>query len=514
MFRKICWVWSLVLVTSVALVAGCKKESDGGASAGSEGGAQTGSAGGAADATSGVGGVKLSQYDKAQFCDVCVTPDGTIHAVYNEAPVIGKAKYLYYRASTDGGTTWSPSKNLSDDESGNDASYARIVPDAKGRVYAVWKSTSPADWLDGPGGAAVGKLFFRCLENGGWSSAKQIGDEKLELFSYFVAPDPAGAVHVVWSQAGRENGKFAARMSYYADLTCQAKLDGTQLTDQKDLITPKHILTQEEQDALHAQGKNFTYEETVPRQEGLWNLRGYIDNQGVAHFVAEDYGIKSGPSDQQTGSRIVHWDGKQLTPVYEFERSRTYNNFNNPPFLLRDAQGKEHLVRAPEKAEKASVRDYSIGQGKLIDPVEAIAVKTGTGTISVWQAAQLPGGKMAIMAVVSEKGGYREDDAELYVTFSEGGGKWSEPIHVTNVSTQGKFNYKETGAGSISTDVTYRPMFAAIAMCKDGRPGVLMVNNESTLFGVGTAAVTGSGRAVMATGGGRVDSPQVFFKKL
>lgn len=506
-------VLAATAIGAMALVGGCKKESDAGSASAPAGGSAEAS-GAAAAATVGVGGVKLSQYDKAQYCDLCVGADGTIHAVYNESPVNGKPNYLYYRASTDGGATWSEAKNLSDDESGDAASYARIIADGKGRVYAVWKSLKPANWLDGPGGAAVGKLYFRCLENGTWSSAKQIGDEKLHMFSWFVAPGPAGAIHVVWSQAGRNNGASAADMSYYANLTCHARLDGDRLTDQKDLITPKHILTQAEQEALRAQGKNFTYEETVPRQEGLWNLRGYVDAQGVAHFIAEDYGIKSGPSDQQTGSRIVHWDGKQLTPVYEFEKHRTYNNFNNPPFLLVDAQGKEHVLRAPEKAEKAAIRDYAIGQGKLIDPVEAIAVKTGQGIISPWQISQLPGGRMAVMATLSEKGGYSADDAELYVTFSEGGGKWSEPIRVTNVSTQGKFNYKETGAGTISTSATYRPIFSAIAMCKDGRPGILMVNNESTLFSVGTAAVTGSGRGVLATSGGRVDSPQVFFKKL
>ena len=66
------------------------------------------------------------------------------------------------------GQTWSAPLNLSDDESGHGVGYARVVADAQGRVYAVWKYQLQL-LTDGPGGNAGGLVVYRCLTNGQWS---------------------------------------------------------------------------------------------------------------------------------------------------------------------------------------------------------------------------------------------------------------------------------------------------------------------------------------------------------
>ena len=61
--------------------------------------------------------VKLSTFGLTQYRSIAAA-DGTLHALYTDAKTYGKPHYVYYRASTDDGTTWSVPKNLSDNESG------------------------------------------------------------------------------------------------------------------------------------------------------------------------------------------------------------------------------------------------------------------------------------------------------------------------------------------------------------------------------------------------------------
>ncbi|MBI1372979.1 MAG: hypothetical protein GC159_09485 [Phycisphaera sp.] len=475
--------------------------------------ADTPAAGGAANAAL----VKLSKYDKAQYCDVAVGADGVLHVVFTERADYGKPAYLYYRTSADGGATWSEAKNLSDDESGNDAGYARVIFDGAGRLYAVWKYIPQGALLDGPGGEANGRIVYRALVGGAWSKRVEIGDKKLPSFSWFVATDAGGAVHLVWSQVARDVTAVSYFHYTHANLIREAVLDGAALGASKDLIAPKPLATPADEAAARAAGKPIPYEDTVPKRDGLINLRGYVDKDGAVKFVAEEQEMTSAPPDQRHGKLLVLWDGQKLSRVYEYEMYKTYNIFNNPPRLLVDAKGKTHLIRAPEegKAEVASVRDYTLEDGELGDKVDAVAVKTGKGTLLNWQAHQLPGGKMAITAAMSEKGGYSPDDVEMYLTTSDGDGVWTPPVSLTNNAARKNGSYKETvggaGAGTVNS---YSPRFAAVAMGKDGKPVVVMVNSEDTIIGLTSVGTTASGRAVVSTGTGRVDAPAVFFVKM
>jgi hypothetical protein len=144
--------------------------------------------------------VKLTQYDLAGFCDIAASPDGTLHAAFTERPAHGRPLYVYYRSSSDGSRTWTETVNLSDDESGNDAGYARLFLDGKGRLYAAWKYIALNSLLDGPGGHARGRLVYRCLEGGRWSKRVPLGDSKVPTFSWFAAVAQGGKAHLVWSQ--------------------------------------------------------------------------------------------------------------------------------------------------------------------------------------------------------------------------------------------------------------------------------------------------------------------------
>jgi len=65
-----------------------------------------------------------------------------------------------------------------------------------------------------------------------------------------------------------------------------------------------------------------------------------------------------------------------------------------------------------------------------------------------WQAHQLPGGRMAVTAALSEKGGWNPDDVQLYISYSSGDGKWSEPVVVKGSRAKKESFNKETGGGN------------------------------------------------------------------
>lgn len=456
--------------------------------------------------------IKLSQYDRAAYCDLAAA-DGSLHAVFTDRPEHGRPLFLYYRSSRDGGKTWSAPVNVSDDETGDDVGYARAILDRSGRLYAIWKYVRQGELIDGPGGNANGRLVYRCLDGGEWSRRIPLGDDNVASYSFFAANDRAGDVHVVWSQMARDAAQVQMASVWHANLVRQARLDGDKPGTPQDLIVPKPLLTREEQDKMKAAGTYPAYEDTQPRKNGMINLRGYIDDRGVAHFVAEDFGITEG--DRQTGKRIVLWDGAKLLPLHEYERSQTYNNFENPPSLVLDGGGRQHLIRAAEKAEKPCVRDYEITDGRLGDPVDVIVPTKGPGTLANWQVHVLPGGRIAVTAALSEKGGWRPDDLELYISFSDGDGKWTTPVCVTeNEARRTAFRRETVGGSAVASLAEYSPRFASVAIDKAGGTCLLMVNSEDTIIGLTSVGVTGAGQAVSVTGTGRVDNPMVFFRRM
>jgi hypothetical protein len=458
--------------------------------------------------------VKLSASGLATYADILVATDGTLHTVYTERPAYGKPEYAYHRMSKDSGKTWSEPKNLSDDESGNAASFTRLVQDGTGRIYCVWKYVSANELLDGPGGNANGILVYRCLEGGAWSNRKMLGDDKVPTYSWFVTVDPKGKAHIIWSQMTKEGFKIQGwGAATYASLVRQATLNGA-ANEVKDIVIPKPILTKEEQAEMNKKGIQVKYEDTVARKDGLLNLRGYVDAEGIAHFVGEDPGIVDGPSDQQTGKRIRHWDGKKFSTLYTYQKYMTYNNFNNPPVLALDANGKEWLIRAPEKSEKQCVRAYPVVDGELGDFVNIIAPKSGPGLVNNWQVATLGGGQLLLTVAFSEKGGYDPDDLELFMSRFDGKGNWSAPQRLTNNGAKTTSSHKETvGLNSVGTVTSYRTKFTAATAGKDGAPLLTTVNIESTIVGLNSAGTTSSGRTVIVSSGGRVENPYVFFLK-
>lgn len=456
--------------------------------------------------------VKLTEFDRAGYCDLAVAGDGAIHAVFTDSPDRFKPKYAYHRVSTDGGKTWSVANNLSDDESGEEAGWLRANFDGKGRLYVVWKYVEKDVSLDGPGGYAKGRLVYRVFEGGNWSKRITLGDDGVPVFSWFASVAPDGRLHIVWSQTTKDTPP-SYRLSWdYANLVRQAVLDGTGVQQMKDILVPKPLLTEDGIKTLRAAGKPVDYDETRPKKMGLMNMRGYVSGEGVARFIAEHPGLPLDQFGSTAGRQIVLWNGGELTALHTYPKAETILTFDNPPALLLDASGKTHILRSPEKSEKPVVRDYLLEGKALGEFTNVIQPRNGPGMLANWQAHQLTNGRLALTAALSEKDGAQPDDLELYISYLDGSGKWAEPVRVTNnSSSQSAFNKETVGGNAIGAVTSHKPRFAAVALDKAGKPCLLMVNSEDTLLGVTSTGVTAGGRVVTGTGTARVDNPAVYF---
>lgn len=160
--------------------------------------------------------VKLSQFEKASYCDLMIAKDGTYHAVFLEKPDFGKPVFVYYSSSSNKGKTWSTPVTISNDGTGNGSSIPKLIQDGGGTIYAIWKRFGSSDksqypvaetTLEGTGGYNIGTLFYAVLNGNTFGKPIMLASDELMQVSWFPTLDNAGKVHVVWSQVSDETLK-------------------------------------------------------------------------------------------------------------------------------------------------------------------------------------------------------------------------------------------------------------------------------------------------------------------
>jgi hypothetical protein len=95
---------------------------------------------------------------------------------------------IFYKRSTDGGATWSTSKNLSS-SAGNSVNAAMAV-ESPDTIHLVWSDYTPGNF----------EIYYKKSSNGGgaWTTSKRITwDTGASNFAAIVA-DSSGNLHVVW----------------------------------------------------------------------------------------------------------------------------------------------------------------------------------------------------------------------------------------------------------------------------------------------------------------------------
>jgi len=157
-------------------------------------------------AASGSKEVKLSQFEKAGYCDLLIAKDGTYHAVFLEKPDYGKPVFVYYSYSTNKGKSWSAPVTISNDGTGNGSSIPRLIQDGSGTIYAIWKRFGSSDksqypvpetTLEGTGGYNIGTLFYAVLNGNTFGKPIMLASDELMQVSWFPTVDNEGALITV-----------------------------------------------------------------------------------------------------------------------------------------------------------------------------------------------------------------------------------------------------------------------------------------------------------------------------
>lgn len=479
-------------LVAIAILAGCDKSNSSAAGAG----------GAPATTSKPAELVELSQFGMANGCALAVGADGTIHVIFSDGKEYGKPAFLYYRASTDNGATWSAPITISDDESVLSAGHCRIFVDGSGRVYAIWKYTGLNELLEGPNGPANGVLAYRVLDGGAWSKPRVFGDVHEPMTSWFAAMGSDGKVSIVYSRADdavdwQGRGLTAKNANNLDQLT----LDGAAEPKVTHIQIARHVMTEAEQQAAKKAKHDYTYQDTVPRDDGLWNLNGYIGDDGRPRFLAEKYPLGG---QQQS---ILRYDGNKFALYYEYKKHLGYNSFKCPPALLRGGDGKEHVIRKPEVGENEVIRDYVVENGLPGSKTDVITNNSPKAEIDGWWTSPLDGGGIAAMASVSPDA---FGPTDLYVAIFDGHGNWGKSLNVTDNDGRATFFAK----AGMTQSTSYRPTFAAAATLKGGGIGVIMLNAKKIISGLDTVGVTSSGRAVTGTSSYSSEKPYVSFTRI
>jgi hypothetical protein len=141
---------------------------------------------------------RLTWNSGASWCPaIAADPFGNVHVVwYDETPAAGFPE-IYYKKSTDGGSTWTASKRLT--WTSGMAEDPAIAVDSSGNVHVVWKETVLGYW----------EIYYGKSTDGGatWMSSQRLTwNARVSFDPLDIAVDSSGDVHVVW--AGNTPGNY------------------------------------------------------------------------------------------------------------------------------------------------------------------------------------------------------------------------------------------------------------------------------------------------------------------
>lgn len=461
---------AVVLLTLIAfpLLTSC------GPGAGEVGGTETG-----AGAERGAAApVKLSVIDNSiAVPSLLATPDGTLHVIFverhKESPYM---EFLYYRASRDGGKSWTAPKNLSEVLPNTPAvGTTRLIADKAGRVYAIWRTLFSGQYAEHSPNSQRDSynLVYRVLENGAWSNPINIHppttqqQQQFGSASWFAADDPStGRVQVIWNTnpAPRHPELYSYGMvspGVRLGAVMRVVLDGANRSEPQEFFHTPFV---------KASGYGGL------SCEGLDLLNGYIDAAGQPHFLAQVLQ----PTVGEQGNQFQLIENNTQYPALDLP-GPGYTYWHYPPTLLVDARGGRHVITMYPAGENQSVRDYALGSNA--EPQIVRATATSSGQVMAVQAFQGPGGRMAVLMQMADTN--PRQDPELYLTTSDGSG-WSTPVNLTN----NKARTTTTGGGNRPMTISsWTPGDGAVAFDGSGHVNVAFIVNRMDLVGDSTAVL-------------------------
>jgi hypothetical protein len=123
----------------------------------------------------------------SQHPDIAVDSSNTIHVVwYDETFIIPE---IFYRRSTNGGETWDNVRRLT--WNAGSSEYPAIAADSSNRTHVVWQDISPGNY----------EIYYKRSTNGGstWSKYKRLTWNSGPSYNPDIALDSSNNIHVVWA---------------------------------------------------------------------------------------------------------------------------------------------------------------------------------------------------------------------------------------------------------------------------------------------------------------------------
>ncbi|MFT3687031.1 MAG: sialidase family protein [Phycisphaerales bacterium] len=434
-------------------------------------------------------GVKVSKYDAEIFSpQLACAPDGTLHLAFVERQATTPfAYFVFHRQSTDGGKTWSEAKNLSEVMPQFNVGYTRLCVDAQGRAYVIWRSSLKENFpvLATAAGNGQHNLVYRVLENGKWSKVLYVhkpGSPETQndgSCSYMAVTDASGKVQVIWNSLPDmfDPQKYAVPNTVFVQhasgigrgLVFQATLDGTAAAQPRQLFCANFH-------EKPAEGKYGKY------CDDLDSIEGYCDAAGTPRFIAWVRGEAYPGSDNQ---QYCIYDGAVAKPVVKIPH--WYSLDGNPPKLLVDAAGKEHVIALYPAGEQQSFRDYVVGSDE--EPTTIMSAKAPKGTAYGCQAFQGPNGKMIVLMQTTDEGTNDKGDTWISVSTGDAAG-WSTPICITNNAGRETWWAKDTGIlHGVAGGSRFGPGQGAAVVDKTGHIVVALIDVETGSFAMSNGGV-------------------------
>ncbi len=132
---------------------------------------------------------------------VAAGPANNIHVVWTDyAP--GNYE-IYYKKSPDGGATWSASQRLT--WTSGDNQSPSLTVDPSGHIYVAWCDMNPGNF----------DVYYKKSTNGGttWAASKRLTWNSGESMSPAIIADGSGYLHLVWSDSTLGNPEIHYRQS-------------------------------------------------------------------------------------------------------------------------------------------------------------------------------------------------------------------------------------------------------------------------------------------------------------
>jgi len=137
----------------------------------------------------------------SRYPAIAVDSSGNLHVVWEDLTP-GNWE-IYYRQSTDGGSTWTTPRRLS--WNSGDSRYPAIAVDSSGSLHVVWYDYTPGNW----------EIYYKQSTDGGstWTTPRRLTWNSGDSWNPAIAVDPSGHLHVVWEDPTPGNWEIYYKQS-------------------------------------------------------------------------------------------------------------------------------------------------------------------------------------------------------------------------------------------------------------------------------------------------------------